>query len=62
MTATDPEELPGEYSWGSGLTPKDFADAPPSQGGRYRGKAPKTPDDPNLGALADRLNDWHGER
>lgn len=62
MAATDPESLPGEYSWGPGLTPKGLEDAPPSEGGRYRGKAPKPADDPNLRALSDRLNDWHGGR
>lgn len=29
-----------EFSWGPGLTPKALEDAPPSQGGRYRGQAP----------------------
>lgn len=60
MVPRDPETLPGEYSWGPGLTPQGLEDAPPSQGGRYRGKSPATEDDLNLRSLADRLNDWNG--
>ncbi|GAC69934.1 hypothetical protein GS4_30_00050 [Gordonia soli NBRC 108243] len=30
-----------EMSWGTGLTPPGLEDAPPSEGGRYHGKAPK---------------------
>lgn len=60
MAPRDPEALPGEYSWGPGLAPQGFEDAPPSQGGRYRGKSPATDEDKNLRALADRLTDWNG--
>lgn len=60
MAPRDPEALPGEYSWGPGLTPPGLEDAPPSQGGQYRGKSPVPEDDPGLRALADRLNDWNG--
>lgn len=45
----------GEYSWGPGLTPKGLENASPADGGMYRGKTPKIADDPNLRALADRL-------
>lgn len=48
MVPRDPETLLGEYSWGPGLTPQGLEDAPPSQGGRYRGKSPATEDDVNL--------------
>jgi hypothetical protein len=50
-------EFESEMSWGAGLVPQGLEDAPPSQGGRYRGKAPKvdakTAD--GLTALADEL-------
>lgn len=48
----------GEFSWGSGLTPPGLEDAPPSEGGRYRGKAPKLPATTGSGlrALADELD------
>lgn len=36
-----------EYSWGSGLTPKELESAPPSEGGRYRGTTP--PYGPQIG-------------
>lgn len=41
---TSPFEPAGrsEFSWGPGLTPPDRADAPPSQGGRYRPICPPT--------------------
>jgi len=29
-----------EFSWGKGLVPRRFEDAPPSEGGMYKGKAP----------------------
>lgn len=37
-----PDGLPveSEYSWASGLTPEDLANATPREGGRYRGTAP----------------------
>ncbi len=31
---------PSEFSWGPGPTPPGLEDAPPSQGGRYKGMAP----------------------
>lgn len=31
-----------DYCWGSGLTPKSLEDAPPSEGGRYRGTSSDT--------------------
>ena len=40
-----------EYSWGPGLTPPGFEDAPASQGGRYRGMAP--PVDMSLAVAAE---------
>lgn len=30
----------GEFSWGPGLDVPGYEDAPPSQGGRYKGTAP----------------------
>lgn len=30
----------GEFSWGPGLTPPGLEDAPPHEGGRYRGTTP----------------------
>lgn len=59
MAPRDPEALPGEYSWGPGLSPPGLEDAPPSQGGRYRGKSPATEGDLNLRALAERLTEWN---
>lgn len=53
--ARDPEKVPGEFDWGPGLTPPGLEDAPPSEGGRYRGKTPPTAGDPSLSALADDL-------
>ena len=32
-----------EYSWGEGLEPADLRDAPPSEGGRYRGQSDEGP-------------------
>jgi hypothetical protein len=32
-----------EFSWGPGLTPKGLENAPPSEGGRYRGQTPSCP-------------------
>ncbi|MDV8008624.1 hypothetical protein R4P65_27560 [Rhodococcus sp. IEGM 1318] len=32
-----------EFSWGTGMTPKGLEEAPPSQGGRYRGTTPLSP-------------------
>ena len=32
-----------EFSWGPGLTPRGLEDAPPSEGGRYRGQASPCP-------------------
>ncbi|WP_267625801.1 hypothetical protein [Gordonia sputi] len=51
----------GEFSWGSGLTPPGLEDAVPSEGGRYRGKAPKLPATTGSGlrALADELAARH---
>jgi len=40
-----------EHSWGEGLTPPGLEDAPPSQGGRYRGMAP--PVDMSLAVVAE---------
>lgn len=34
-------EFESEMSWGAGLVPRGLEDAPPSEGGPYRGKAPK---------------------
>jgi hypothetical protein len=31
---------PSDYSWGPGLDPPHLKGKPPSEGGRYRGKAP----------------------
>ena len=31
----------GEFDWGSGLVPKGLEDAPPSEGGMYRGTSPR---------------------
>lgn len=52
----------GEFSWGAGLTPPGLDDEPPSRGGRYRGKAPATPDHTGLRALADELAERHTAR
>ena len=60
MDARDQEAIPGEYDWGPGLTSPGLEDAPPSQGGRYRGRTPKMGDDPGLRALADRLAEFAG--
>ncbi len=48
-----------EMSWGSGLTPPGLEDAPPSEGGRYRGKAPRI-DDGGLNALDQELQRRRG--
>lgn len=32
-----------EFSWGAGMTPKGLEDAPPNEGGRYRGSTPPSP-------------------
>ena len=58
--AVDPETVAGEYDWGPGLTPPGLEDAPPSQGGRYRGKVPAMPDHAGLRALADELAERKG--
>lgn len=50
-----PELEPGEFSWGPGLTPPKLADAPPSQGGMYRGKTPRAEELEGLRALTDEL-------
>lgn len=55
MTAPDYGPEAGEYDWGPGLTPPGLKDAPPSHGGRYRGKSPAMGDDASLRALADEL-------
>lgn len=35
-----------EYSWGTGLVPRGLEDAPPHEGGRYRGLSPEmTPEE-----------------
>lgn len=52
----------GEYSWGAGLTPPGLEDAPPREGGRYRGKTPPTADHAGLRALADELEERHRGR
>jgi len=44
-----------EHSWGEGLTPPGLEDAPPSQGGRYRGMAPPVDMSPAVAASAARL-------
>lgn len=36
-----------EFGWGAGLTPKGLEHAPPSEGGRYRGKAASLDDPPS---------------
>lgn len=44
--AMDMDQLDSEasqFSWGPGLTPRGLEDAPPSQGGRYRGQTPPCP-------------------
>ncbi len=40
-----------EFSWGPGLAPPGFENAPPADGGRYRGMAP--PVDMSLAVRAD---------
>lgn len=42
-----------EFGWGAGLTPKGVEHAPPSEGGRYRGKAATLddPPEPRVGQL-----------
>lgn len=60
MSARDTELIAGEYDWGPGLTPPGFEDAPPSQGGRYRGKVPAMADHTGLRALADELAERKG--
>lgn len=44
-----------EHSWGEGLNPPGFEDAPPSQGGRYRGMAPPVDMSPAVVASVARL-------
>ncbi|MDV7246757.1 MULTISPECIES: hypothetical protein [Rhodococcus] len=53
--ARDTEKIPGEFGWGPGLTPPGLEEAPPSEGGRYRGKTPPMTDDSGLTVLADEL-------
>jgi hypothetical protein len=31
----------GEFSWGAGLDVPGYEDAPPAQGGRYKGQSPQ---------------------
>ncbi len=45
-----------EFSWGEGLTPRGFEDAPPSLGGVYRGMAPPVDMSPAVTADAARLH------
>ncbi|KZE98910.1 MAG: hypothetical protein WBD41_00500 [Rhodococcus sp. (in: high G+C Gram-positive bacteria)] len=49
-----------EFGWGSGLTQPGLEAAPPSQGGRYRGKTPPMPNNPALDDLQ-RLIDGEGD-
>lgn len=42
-----------EFGWGPGLTPPGLENAPPSRGGRYRGKSPAMTVDPALQRIAD---------
>lgn len=60
MSAVDPETVAGEYDWGPGLTPPGLEDAPPSEGGRYRGRSPAATDHNGLRALADELAERKG--
>lgn len=48
----------GEMSWGPGNVPPGLEDAPPCQGGVYRGKASKVATETGSGlrALADELD------
>ena len=57
-----PELEPSEFSWGPGLTPPELADAPPSDGGMYRGKAPRAEEPEGLRALSDELADRRARR
>jgi hypothetical protein len=41
------DDSSSEFSWGDGLTPKGLENAPPSEGGRYRGTSP--PSGPQVG-------------
>jgi hypothetical protein len=43
----------GEYSWGPGLVPPGCEDLPPSEGGMYSGKTPRSESDGGLNALAE---------
>lgn len=45
-----------EFSFGPGLTPKGLENAPPSRGGRYRGKTPPMTIDPALAELQRELD------
>jgi hypothetical protein len=36
-----------EFSWGDGLVPRGLENAPPSEGGMYKGTSP--PSDPQVG-------------
>jgi len=44
--ANNPPDGPSEFGWGPGLSA--FEDAPPSEGGRYRGMASILDDPPSL--------------
>lgn len=44
-----------EFSWGRGHTPVGLEDAPPSQGGRYRGISPKMVEPAALAELRKRV-------
>ncbi|VDR37382.1 Uncharacterised protein [Tsukamurella paurometabola] len=57
-----PELEPSEFSWGPGLTPPELADAPPSQGGMYRGTTPPMPESEDLRALTDELAERRARR
>lgn len=59
----DKTELePSEYSWGPGLTPPELADAAPSQGGMYSGRAPRAEEPEGLRALTDELAERRARR
>lgn len=49
------DEFVSEMSWGPGLVPEGLEHAPPSLGGRYRGKTPPMTDDGGLTPLAEKL-------
>lgn len=53
---------PSEFGWGPGFTPPELADAAPSQGGMYRGRAPGAEEPEGLRALTDELADRRARR